>query len=522
MIHLASMGVTQVTVAHATSPRLGPGHRGQRTGHHPGAGPLRQRHQRHGRACRRRVPVLLRSRILRPPSRRGQRSASPPGSWTGPTWPGTSTNPGTWCRYGDRTPDPVTDGRCSTRPRGLRAPGGRPRRCGGAQRTGGRRPAHRGVGHRRSSGSLLGPGHRRPSRRHRIRLRRHVGQVGGGGLPRAPPDPRRRVQGEWDQEGRPRGAGGDPRRRSAGRGGGDRRAGGRGRHDRRGWGRRSGALPASGGRRNGQRRRRAPGRGPHHPAAPPRRVGGSRSLAPVPAASRPPRRRLPHARCAGGGPGSPLLPELGLEPHRPDVLLLFEADLPNHVENAGGFESQKIEALLCHHSQFESTMGIPSDDPGDGTETPDASRGRPAAARWAPTRPRPTAMPRSRPRCATNSCPTDPWPTWLQARPSTASPPCRSDRLEVVPERDSRACDPLAQVGRFSSSSLRWTTAGPDMGQGGYRIGPVVWDRDEEGIQHDIRGPKALMSVRSRRRGRRNRCYCPWWSASRPYEPEPS
>jgi LmbE family N-acetylglucosaminyl deacetylase len=54
------------------------------------------------------------------------------------------------------------------------------------------------------------------------------------------------------------------------------------------------------------------------------------------------------------------LPELGLEPHRPESLLLFEADLANHVEDAGGFESQKIEALLCHHSQFESTMGIPA------------------------------------------------------------------------------------------------------------------------------------------------------------------
>jgi LmbE family N-acetylglucosaminyl deacetylase len=52
--------------------------------------------------------------------------------------------------------------------------------------------------------------------------------------------------------------------------------------------------------------------------------------------------------------------ELGLEPHRPDSLLLFEADLPNHVEDASGFESQKIEALLCHRSQFESTMGIPT------------------------------------------------------------------------------------------------------------------------------------------------------------------
>jgi LmbE family N-acetylglucosaminyl deacetylase len=51
-------------------------------------------------------------------------------------------------------------------------------------------------------------------------------------------------------------------------------------------------------------------------------------------------------------------PELGLEPHRPGSVLLFEADLPNHVENVHGFESRKVEALLCHRSQFESTMGI--------------------------------------------------------------------------------------------------------------------------------------------------------------------
>jgi LmbE family N-acetylglucosaminyl deacetylase len=51
-------------------------------------------------------------------------------------------------------------------------------------------------------------------------------------------------------------------------------------------------------------------------------------------------------------------PELGLDPHRPGSLLLFEADLPNHVEDVHGFESRKVEALLCHHSQFESTMGI--------------------------------------------------------------------------------------------------------------------------------------------------------------------
>jgi LmbE family N-acetylglucosaminyl deacetylase len=67
-------------------------------------------------------------------------------------------------------------------------------------------------------------------------------------------------------------------------------------------------------------------------------------------------------------------PELDLTPHRPDALLLWEADQPNHVEGAAGYERAKIDALLCHRSQFESTMGIggdslggpagPVDDPG--------------------------------------------------------------------------------------------------------------------------------------------------------------
>ncbi len=50
--------------------------------------------------------------------------------------------------------------------------------------------------------------------------------------------------------------------------------------------------------------------------------------------------------------------ELGLPPHRPDAILLFEPDLPNHVENADGAEDVKIDALLCHRSQWRSTMGV--------------------------------------------------------------------------------------------------------------------------------------------------------------------
>ena len=63
-------------------------------------------------------------------------------------------------------------------------------------------------------------------------------------------------------------------------------------------------------------------------------------------------------------------PELGLRPHRLSSLLLFEADLPNHVEDVHGFEDRKVEAFLCHHSQFESTMGITAGHgpTGDGAE----------------------------------------------------------------------------------------------------------------------------------------------------------
>ena len=53
-------------------------------------------------------------------------------------------------------------------------------------------------------------------------------------------------------------------------------------------------------------------------------------------------------------------PELGLQPHRPRDLLLFEADQPNHVEDAAGFEEVKTAALLCHGSQSENTFGIAS------------------------------------------------------------------------------------------------------------------------------------------------------------------
>jgi LmbE family N-acetylglucosaminyl deacetylase len=44
--------------------------------------------------------------------------------------------------------------------------------------------------------------------------------------------------------------------------------------------------------------------------------------------------------------------------HRPEELLLFEADQPDHVEDVEAFVDAKIAALLSHTSQLLSTMGI--------------------------------------------------------------------------------------------------------------------------------------------------------------------
>jgi LmbE family N-acetylglucosaminyl deacetylase len=55
------------------------------------------------------------------------------------------------------------------------------------------------------------------------------------------------------------------------------------------------------------------------------------------------------------------LPALGAA-HRPEWLLLFEADEPNHVETAGDAHlATKVSALLAHRSQWRSTMDIVED-----------------------------------------------------------------------------------------------------------------------------------------------------------------
>jgi LmbE family N-acetylglucosaminyl deacetylase len=56
-------------------------------------------------------------------------------------------------------------------------------------------------------------------------------------------------------------------------------------------------------------------------------------------------------------------PDQPVGPHRPERLLLFEAEEPNHYERIDRFLDAKVEALLCHRSQWRNTMGIDPDGP---------------------------------------------------------------------------------------------------------------------------------------------------------------
>ena len=56
-------------------------------------------------------------------------------------------------------------------------------------------------------------------------------------------------------------------------------------------------------------------------------------------------------------------PEQGLAPHRPDVVLLFEAEVVDHLERVDETFAAKADALLAHRSQWKSTMGIDADAP---------------------------------------------------------------------------------------------------------------------------------------------------------------
>lgn len=61
--------------------------------------------------------------------------------------------------------------------------------------------------------------------------------------------------------------------------------------------------------------------------------------------------------------------------HRPDALWLFEAEDPDHVEDVTGFVDAKVDALLAHSSQFETTHSIAeTDEPDPGARADFAHR----------------------------------------------------------------------------------------------------------------------------------------------------
>ncbi len=62
-------------------------------------------------------------------------------------------------------------------------------------------------------------------------------------------------------------------------------------------------------------------------------------------------------------------PELAAPPHRPATLLLWEADDPDHVEDVGEHLETKIAALLCHRSQYRSTMRVEDPTAADQVES---------------------------------------------------------------------------------------------------------------------------------------------------------
>ncbi|MFV1999179.1 MAG: PIG-L deacetylase family protein [Acidimicrobiia bacterium] len=58
------------------------------------------------------------------------------------------------------------------------------------------------------------------------------------------------------------------------------------------------------------------------------------------------------------------LTQSSLAPHRPDSLLLWSPDEPDHAEPMSDIEAtKKFEALLCHSSQGSTTMGDPGRGP---------------------------------------------------------------------------------------------------------------------------------------------------------------
>lgn len=70
-------------------------------------------------------------------------------------------------------------------------------------------------------------------------------------------------------------------------------------------------------------------------------------------------------------------PDQGLVPHRPSHLLLWEAEVADHLEDVDDdFLAAKLEALLSHRSQWRSTMLIDADPDGERAAFEDRLRER--------------------------------------------------------------------------------------------------------------------------------------------------
>ncbi len=79
-------------------------------------------------------------------------------------------------------------------------------------------------------------------------------------------------------------------------------------------------------------------------------------------------------------------PEQGLDAHRPQSVLLWSADTPDHWQDIGPTFEVKIAALLCHSSQGTTTMGGAEQNDGNRTAFVDRMR------RWAEKQAEPAGL----------------------------------------------------------------------------------------------------------------------------------
>jgi LmbE family N-acetylglucosaminyl deacetylase len=82
------------------------------------------------------------------------------------------------------------------------------------------------------------------------------------------------------------------------------------------------------------------------------------------------------------------LAEAGLPPWRPSELWLVDAQEPNHVEDVSAQFETKLRAILCHKSQYATSMRIFAGDPGsaarfeEGLRASSAGIGEPCGYRY--------------------------------------------------------------------------------------------------------------------------------------------